>query len=597
MISPHLRLSRIVSAGALSFGLVVGAFGCGKENSQAVEERTPRRIDYVMPVTESTAEAWQEYARTHLPPGMKPGDYLTKERDYPSGDTADVFRTVLDTLYSPAGEKAPLVVLYGETLPRMVGCAKLPCPLLSPKPAAPLDIKTLESFRQATMSRRNIRGFDYHVPIKLVTQEDQRSIVEQGRAMLAKYSPEDPFWFALTERFPGAWGMALLSSAGMNPARTEAVVEVTHHCGRDCRSQELMILRKAGERWQVVERIPEAADSTDMGQLPLRFRGVGARMPGRNRRFAAKADSVRLSLLPREIRGVLTVYPDGGPIPGVTVTAATEDTPNKPWTRVVSDSSGAYVIPNPPVGMAYITVRCPEGTQRPDGLMAVTNVYVELAKPILFNMAIDRRNCDDPGGTPQGIQPPFNAPPMGNAADSARWRIATYPSSDDEAAVYKAVLSGAGAFPADGKITLVYATTKSLCDSAGCADEYYRRIRFEPQVMMSTMDNFLSIRAKRLDLRNGFTGTPGIVLIGDSTLKLLEAAMGRQDIINSTSLIRLAWPTVDKVVQVSPVAFSPHHKQALVELTRGDFNNRAERELWIANKQSNGEWRIVRWFR
>jgi hypothetical protein len=73
--------------------------------------------------------------------------------------------------------------------------------------------------------------------------------------------------------------------------------------------------------------------------------------------------------------------------------------------------------------------------------------------------------------------------------------------------------------------------------------------------------------------------------------------MGRQDIINSTSLIRLAWPTVDKVVQVSPVAFSPHHKQALVELTRGDFNNRAERELWIANKQSNGEWRIVRWFR
>ena len=590
-------LPRVFSAGALSFGLVLGAFGCGKETSPVVDKKTPPRIDYVMPVTESTAEAWQEYIRTHLPPGMKPGGYLTTERDYPSGDTADVFSTVLDTLYIPAGEKAPLVVLYGETLPRMVGCAKPPCPLLSPKPAAPLDIKTLESFRQATMTRRNIRGFDYHLPLKVVTQEDQRSIVEQGRAKLAKYSPDDPFWFAFAERFPGAWGMALLSSVGMNPARNEAVVEVTHHCGRDCRSSELMILRKAGGRWQVVERIPETADSTDMGQLPFRFRGVGARMPGPNRRLAAKAESVRVSLLPREIHGVLTVYPDGGPIAGVAVTAATEETPNKPWARVVSDSSGAYTIPNPPVGVAFITVRCPEGTQRPDGLMAVTSANVEWAKPILFNMAIDRRNCDDPGGTPQGIQSPFAAPPLGNTADSARWRIATYPSSDDEAAVYKTILSGAGVSPIAGKITLVYATTKSQCDSAGCADDYYRRIRFEPQVMMATMENFLSVRGKRVDLRDGFAGNRGVVLIGDSTLKLLEVAMGRPGIINNTSLIRLAWPTVEKVVQVSPVAFSPHHKQALVELNRGDFSDRATSELWIANKQPSGDWRVVRWFR
>ena len=597
MISPHLRLSRIVSAGALSFGLVVGAFGCGKENSQAVEERTPRRIDYVMPVTESTAEAWQEYVRTHLPPAMKPGDYLTRERDYPSGDTADVLRAVLDTLYLPSGEKAPLAVLYGETWPRTIGCAKLPCPLLSPKPAAPLDIKTLESFRQATMTRRHIRGFEYHLPLKVVTQEDQRSIWEQGRAMLAKYSPDNPFWVAFAERFPGAWGMVSLSSVGMSPALNEAVVRVRHDCGQDCSSTELMILRKAGERWQVVERLPETTDSTDMGQLPFRFRGVGARMPGPNRRLAAKAESVRVSLLPREIHGVLTNYPSGGPIAGVAITAATEDTPNKPWTRVVSDSSGAYAIANPPVGIAYLTVRCPEGTQRPDGLMAVTSANVELAKPILFNMAIDRRNCDDPGGTPQGIQPPFDAPPMGNAADSARWRNATYPSSDDEAAVYKTVLSGAGVSQAGGKITLVYATTKSQCAGTGCADDYYRRIRFEPQVMMSTMENFLSVREKRLDLRDGFTGKPGVVLIGDSSIKLLEVALGRPEIINNTSLIRLAWPTVDRVVQVSPVAFSPHHKQALVELNRGDFSDRAQSELWIANKQPSGEWRIVRWFR
>jgi hypothetical protein len=157
------------------------------------------------------------------------------------------------------------------------------------------------------------------------------------------------------------------------------------------------------------------------------------------------------------------------------------------------------------------------------------------------------------------------------------------------------VLSGSGT-PLAGKIMLVYATTRSPCEGPACAEEYYRRIRYVPEVFLSTMENFLSVREKRLDLRDGFAGIPNYFLFGDSTLKLLEQAMGQRDLLNNWSLIRMAYPSVERVVQVSPVAFSPHHKQAMVELTRGDINGLSKSELWIVEKQ-NGVWRIVKWFR
>ena len=227
--------------------------------------------------------------------------------------------------------------------------------------------------------------------------------------------------------------------------------------------------------------------------------------------------------------------------------------------------------------------------------MAVSSVFVESAKPILFNMAIDRRNCDDPNGTPQGIPAPFDAPPFGNAADSARARSATYPS-DEETAVYKTVLSGF-ARPSAGKISLIYQTTHSACEGTACADEYYRRIRFRPEVIMSTMDDFVSVRDRRLDFRDGFAGAPGYVLIGDSTLKLLGQVVGQSDVINNWSLIHLAYPEVERVVRLSPVAFSTHHKQAMVEVTRGSIDGLSRSELWIVEKRPGGAWRIVSWFR
>jgi hypothetical protein len=303
---------------------------------------------------------------------------------------------------------------------------------------------------------------------------------------------------------------------------------------------------------------------------------------------------VSLARQPRDIHGVLTVYQYGGPIAGAAVTAATEDEPNKPWARVYSDSTGAYTIENPPVGIAYIAVRCPQGTVRPDGLMAVTSADVRPARKLLFNMAIEKRNCDDPYGTPQGIVPPFDAPPLGNSVDSARALAAEYPSSE-EADVYAVLLRGLGV-PAGDKLMLVYGTTKSQCDGAACAAEYWQRIRYVPEVFESTMENFLAVRERRMDLRQRFSGLPNVALLGDSTLKLLAQAVGQPDVIDNLSVVRMAWPSVEEVVQLSAVAFSPRHKQALVEVNRGERST-PKGELWLLEKGSGGGWRIIKWFR
>ena len=526
---------------------------------------------------------------------MKPGDFLTKKSDYPTGDTADVFRAVLDTLYTSADGSPPVIVLYAETEPRMVGCAKLPCPLLTPQPSTPLGVPTMEAFRQATLSRRHLKDFNYRLPVRIMSEEQQLSILAEGQAMLPKYSNREPFWVGLLARYPGTWGIARLSAVGMNPEKTEALLQVRHQCGAECESSELMILKKMAGRWQVVERLAQYTQSPDAGKGSLRFRGVGAPAHHVDPREVAAAESLRVNKAPRDIHGVLTNGAYGEPIKGAAVTVAPYEEPNKKSAKVYSDSTGAYTIENPPIGYAYIDVRCPQGTQRPDGVMAITAGDVKADKRLVFNMSIDARSCDDPYGTPHNVQPPFDAPPMGNAADSARARKATYPSAE-EAEVYKTVLSGLGVGGAD-KITLLYATTRSQCGGADCAEQYYRRIRFVPEVMLSTMENFLSVREKRLDLKDGVLGIPGVVLFGDSTLTLLEQAMGQSDLLNNWSLIRMAWPSVEGVVQVSPVAFSPHHKQAMVELSRGDKIGGQSGELWIVEKQPGGDWRIVKWFR
>lgn len=596
MISSISRTSRALRADLLSFAFLLGLLACQREKPPIVEKTPPPEpAGASASLPESSPEAAREYARTHLPPGLKPGDFLTKKNDYPTGDTAEVVRAVLDTLYIDKDSKPSLVVMID--MADMRGCFVMPCPLVPPNHKTSISESTLEAYRQATLTRRHIRpDFRYRLPLHLLTAKDRDLVLEDGRfhaiARVEQSNVDHPFWVGFAADYPGAWGYAAMSTVGMNPEKTEAMLQVRHHCGGSCYSVETMIARKIGVRWRIVERVPEQADSLDRGERFLRYRGVGAHKPMFEVRAAAVADSIKLDKMERDIHGVLT-DPSGNPIAGVTITVAGDNDPNQPYARVTTDSRGTYRIDNPMVGGAAIMVRCPQGSRRPDGILAVTGAEVKPATSLLLNLPIEKNNCDEQEATPQTIQPPIDAGPFGTAADSARAARATYPS-DEEAAVYRAVLAN-HIPPADDKVLLVYATTSSGCSGPACADDYYRNIRFMPEVMLATMEDFLATRQRRLDLRDGFTAFRNAVLLGDSAVKHLERATSRGNVMENWDVIHRAWPTVEQVVQLSPVAFSPHHKQAMVEIARLDKNT-FNRSVLIANKQPDGSWMVVRFF-
>lgn len=543
---------------------------------------------------ESSPEAMRAFAAAHLRPGLKPGDFLTNKRDYPTGDTADVYRAVLDTLYVSKDGFPGEVVLYADAQTLAWVCGRPPCPILPIGTGSEPKMETVDAYRIATLNRRHITpNFRYHIPLRLMGETEQREMEIDGRAIAVRDSTagrrtgmrEVPFWLGFQARYPHAWGFAVLSVVGMNPKKTEAILQVMHRCGTYCGSVETMILWKVRGQWHVIERVPEQGDSTDLGNESLRYRGVGAHTPLNEIREAKRRDSIRQAELPRDIHGRITAY-TGEAVVGAKVTLHTGDNPNVPSATATSNSLGEY-LDSPPVGGAGLMVRCPQSSNHPDTLASVTATDVAVGKSVEVNIQFDRNICNDaaPVAKAQTIQPAFNAPPVRNAFDSARARNATYPS-DDEAAVYRELLRAMG-FPS-GSNTLVYATTRSSCKGS-CRAEYMRRIRYAPQVMLSAMENFLSVREQRLDFRAGFPGVPGMTLVGDSAIAAMERAAGHAGALDSWDLIPRAWPAAETMLWLSPVSFSPHRQQAIVELTRMNPSGNYSM-LWVVNRTRTG-WR------
>ena len=554
-------------------------------------------------VPEATSETMRAFAAAHLRPGLKPGDFLTKKADYPTGDTADVYRAVLDTLYVSKDGFPGQVVLYDAAMTGVVTCTRMPCPILPFGTTSEPKTETLDAYRIARLNRRHITPkFTYHIPLKLMGETEQREIEIDGRAIAVRDSAagrrsgmrEMPYWLGFQARYPHAWGYAVLSVVGMNPKKTEAILQVMHRCGTYCHSTETMVLWKVRGQWHVIERVPEEGDSTDLGNESLRYRGVGVHTPLNEIRESRRRDSIRQAEVPRDIHGTITESVSRRPLVGATLTLHTDENPNVPSARIATDSYGRYRFDKPPVGGAGIMVRCPASSRRPDTLMAVTAVDVKPGKQFQFDMLLNGGICDDSTyrGSFQSIMAPFDAPPMQNNFDSDRALKAKYPS-DEEAAIYRILLENMSSME-DGQMTLVYATTRSACKSSTCKDDYMRRIRYEPRVMLSAMENFLLVHEQQLDLKGGLPLGPTASLVGDSAIAGLERAAGRGGVLDNFTLLHKGWPTVGRVVSFSRIGFSPNHVQAIVEVIRSDDDARRV-QLWILNRIQNG-WNIVRWF-
>ena len=600
MISLRLFTSaRAICAGSVIIG-IVGLAACKVEKAPPPAEQA--KSPALATVPESSQETFAAYLASHLPPGKKHGDFLTDKRDYPSGDTADVYRAVLDTLYQTKDGSPGEVVLADVAYTRGVYCTKMPCPLL-PLIQREIRVETLEAYRSATLTRRHMRRFKYRLPIRLVSEDDIRALEVDGIKIASSAGTDQPsnrqhpMWIGFRAKYPRAWGLTRLSSVGIDPQKKEALVEVTHLCGTSCTSTEVMYLWKVRGRWTVIERIPEATDFSASAGGSLVYRGPDAEEsePGRVARqhAARRADSIKQESQPREIYGVLLMNPGGGALRDYVVSLRYGDDYNLQRARVTSDSVGVYRFERPPIGEVGIIVHCPRSSARPDGPAAIGTAVVQPGKKLNYNMSFDPRTCDDSLGTPTGVQAYYEVPPMGSPFDTAAWRTGRYPN-DEEAGVYKRIFQGLSS-PYGNAIALVYYKTRSPCTDADCPRKYNERVRYIPEVMQSTLDDFQRVRVQQIVFRPEILPNASYHMVGDSTLTGLERAMGHRDMIYDWGHVHMAWPSVQMLYSFGPVAFSPHHQQALVEVTKSSVDG-LEKQMWVLRKESSGEWALERTF-
>ena len=561
------------------------------------------------------------YSIPGLLKGMVPGDFLTDKADYPTADTADVYRAVLDTLYmSPEGPPA-VVVLSDIATTRVVTCARMPCPLL-PEHRSGVSDSTLEAYRVATLTRRHIRhDFEYHLPLAVMGTRRQDWLAFTGKIFGKLFGDsvgrmhEPPFWVGFMSRYEGAWGYATLSTVGMNPEKNEAVLQVGHICGSYCSSYESMVLRKTANRWQVMERIPEMSDSLDIGHRYLRYRGVGARKPnsesGDEIRARGLADAARLANAPRRISGKIWSGETSASLAGFAVLLHDDANPNVPRTTVYSNSLGEYRIENPPIGGTWVSAVCPAGTLRHGAVLSVAHTTVLPDSFSVANFDVDPKRCEEPAPPGQPMAPIFNQPrlavrPSGllTAAERARSRASRYPS-DEEADVYTALLNYRLQVGRDS-VVFVYHRTRSLCAGPACQSRYTDKVRTVYEVVLSTLENFLALREENRPLRPGFAKRPDLALVGDSVFGYVQALAGFSDSAYANNVqagdsrkywpeIHKAYPQAQAMITLSRVGFSPRHKQAIVEMVRINADGFTANAVYVLNK-TDDSWRVVRDF-
>lgn len=222
----------------------------------------------------------QNDPRRQLPPDNTVGASTI----YPAGDAIPVYRAALD-LFFVDGEDRPGVIVMHDTAESRSGYACIFHCQEAWLHKSAIDYSTMVAFNSAIGPRRpRIAPFGYPVPMVFLSWEDEREIRDEGRKLLEQrhkttYDPDDEWAAEFTRRYPGAWGYLRLSKVAFNDVHTEALVEAMYKCGPMCNSDEVLFLKKLGQQWSVVERIPNSAE----GMFPIgamRYRGPLGRYPG-----------------------------------------------------------------------------------------------------------------------------------------------------------------------------------------------------------------------------------------------------------------------------------------------------------------------------
>jgi len=199
------------------------------------------------------------------PPLPTLADTIFEPATYPVGDAVGVYRAVLDLLYLEGAERPSVIVMHDSAEGRSEGpCAFSKC-LKTWSHLSKIDTATLLRFARMGRRRPAIVNFGYPIPIVFLSYDDVHRMIADGnevlRAAHKQLGSMDGFWVEFQRKFPGAWGVTTLTKVGFNSRHTEALVQVYQWCGSECRSHEILFLKRTKSAWRVAERIPSDAET------------------------------------------------------------------------------------------------------------------------------------------------------------------------------------------------------------------------------------------------------------------------------------------------------------------------------------------------
>jgi hypothetical protein len=253
-----------------------------------VVERIPEQVDPgYSPYGRYTGPAGTTPKESEIIPVARPG--------VPSEAVAraDVYRAVVDSLYSVNGERPKRIVLTNW----------FSSPSQIPAHTSLIDSALVSRFSFLGGIRAPLDAISrYRVPISTLPLDSVPSLRERGTALDVGQTGF-PFWIAFADKFRGAWGMLGVTRIAFDPNRSHALVSTYHACGNDCVSGDIWFLTRSGKRWQIAERIPR--DKQPYLEIePLRYVG---------------ADVSPIAYRPRRVQGVVTNAETGAPIPALAI--------------------------------------------------------------------------------------------------------------------------------------------------------------------------------------------------------------------------------------------------------------------------------------
>jgi hypothetical protein len=383
--------------------------------------QTKGRWRVVERIPEQVERGFSPFGRYVGPAGATPKESEIVPVDRPGVPTEatardDVYRTVLDSLYSVNGERPKRIVLTNRVyLPPQLNAH-----------TSTMDSALVKKFSFLATMRAPFDAISgYRVPIATLPIDSIPALRGHGLDMDQTSSF---FWPAFAARYPGAWGMLGVGRIAFNSTRSRALVSTSHVCGYFCRNLDTWFLTRSGKSWRIAERIPGEKEPT-MDVEGLRYLG---------------ADVSPVAYRPHRVQGIVSDEATRKPIPFLDlIFRRTLVTSGKSTNASVrTDKTGHYAFADLPLNaMMTLIVPCP-GQQR---AARVQPIAVTPGMDTTVNTTVDFTVCDTTAVVQAPPAPPAPNPLSGAQAfigsDSARFE---FPRQSNATYEWDVPMKGAG---------------------------------------------------------------------------------------------------------------------------------------------------------